>query len=159
MPFIEHGYACDLGLLPHEIAQTCASHSSTDLHAQTVDGILHKFGMDEANLQCGVHPPMDKATNTRLMQVGGGKFAVKGGAEGYQALGILPDLAESCHKGVGIALKIFAGDAKENVRVAGMQAILQQLGYLSAEERRELSEFAPVQTIYTWRKPMKQTGS
>jgi len=277
LPFIEHGYARDLGLLPHEIAQICASHSGTDLHVQTVDGILEKIGLDESHLQCGVHPPMDQATaerliaegkqptplrhncsgkhsgmlahakirhlptttylttkhpiqqdilesfaemceiapaeiklgtdgcsapnfaiplynaalgyarlcdphelpihraqacqtitsammthpeyvsgsgrfDTRLMQVGGGKFVVKGGAEGYQSLGILPNLTEAGAKGVGIALKISDGDAKISVRTAVMLEILRQLGYLNEEELAELAEFAPVQTIYNWRK-------
>ena len=277
LPFIEHGYARNLGLVPHEIAQICASHSGTDLHVKTVNGILKKVSLNESHLQCGVHPPMDKATadrliaeglkppplrhncsgkhsgmlahavardlpvenyldrkhpiqqdilqacaemcvvapadiklgtdgcsapnfaiplyntafgyarlcdprelpndraqacreitsamarhaeyvsgpgrfDTRLMQVGGGKFVVKGGADGYQALGILPDLAEPGQKGVGIALKISDGDAKESVRAAVMLEILHQLGYLSAAQLAALAEFAPLQTIYNWRK-------
>jgi L-asparaginase II len=277
LPFIEHGYALDLGLAPHEIAQICASHGGTDLHAQTVNGILGKLGLDESALQCGTHPPLDKATterliaegktptslrhncsgkhsgmlahakirglptetylerdhpiqqdilqafaemckiapsavqlgtdgcsapnfatplyhaafgfarlcdprdlpkeravacqtitsammthpeyvsgfgrfDTRLMQVGGGKFVVKGGAEGYQALGILPNLTGTGPKGVGIALKISDGDPHGTVRAAVMLEILRQLGYLNAEETAALADFAPSQRIYNWRK-------
>ncbi len=277
LPFIEHGGARAFGLLPHEIAQICASHGGTDLHAQTVCGIQAKVGVDESYLQCGSHPPLDKATterliaegktptpirhncsgkhsgmlahaqmrglplenylavehpiqkdilqtfaemcviepaeiklgtdgcsapnfaiplynaalgfarlcdprdlpaersqacktitsammthpeyvsgvgrfDTRLMQVGCGRFVVKGGAEGYQALGILPDLTEASPKGVGIALKISDGDATEKVRAAVMIEILHQLGYLDAAQLMALAEFAPVQSIYNWRK-------
>lgn len=277
LPFIERGGARAFNLLPHEIAQICASHGGTDLHAQTVSGILEKINLDEAHLQCGSHPPLDRTTterliaegiqptslrhncsgkhsgmlahaqmrglpvdsyldrehpiqqdilqtfaemcqvevetiklgtdgcsapnfaiplynaalgyarlcdpralsaeraqacetitsamtthpkyvsgfgrfDTRLMQIGRGKFVVKGGAEGYQSLGILPDLMVAGSKGVGIALKISDGDAKESVRAAVMLEILLQLGYLDKSQLAELAEFAPSQTIYNWRK-------
>ncbi len=276
LPFIERGGAREFGLLPHEIAQICASHGGTDLHAQTVTDILAKFGADESHLQCGSHPPLDKATterlivegktptpirhncsgkhsgmlahaqmrglplenyltvehpiqkdilqtfaemcviepvkvklgtdgcsapnfaiplynaalgfarlcdprdlpaeraqacrtitsamaahpeyvsgfgrfDTRLMQIGRGRFVVKGGAEGYQALGILPDLTVANSKGVGIALKISDGDSKGDVRAAVMVEILHQLNILGEAELAELTDFAPVQTIYNWR--------
>lgn len=101
------------------------------------------------------HPDLVSGTgrfDTVMMQVGRGRFVVKGGAEGYQALGILPDLTEAGSKGVGIALKISDGDASEKVRAAVMVEILRQLGYLTDEDLRELVNFAPVQTIYNWRK-------
>ena len=90
--------------------------------------------------------------DTRLMQVGGGKFVVKGGAEGYQALGIVPNLTGTGPKGVGIALKISDGDPHGTVRAAVMLEILRQLGYLNDAQLAGLAEFAPVQTIYNWRK-------
>ena len=277
LPFIERGGARTFNLLPHEIAQICASHGGTDLHAQTVTAILKKAGADESDLQCGSHPPLDKATterlivegvqptsirhncsgkhsgmlahaqvrhlpletylerdhpiqqdilsafaemcqidpdeiqlgtdgcsapnfaiplynaalgyarlcdpsdlaeeraqacetitsammahpeyvsgfgrfDTRMMQVGRGRFVVKGGAEGYQSLGILPDLTESSPRGVGIALKISDGDPKGDVRAAVMVEILRQLGYLNDEDLTELAAFSPVQTIHNWRK-------
>ena len=277
LPFIERGGVPAFGLLPHEIAQICASHAGTDLHAQTVRGIQTKVGVDESHLQCGAHPPLDRTTSerliaegvqptpirhncsgkhsgmlahakmralpldtylerdhpiqqdilqtfaemcalqladvqlgtdgcsapnfaiplynaalgyarlcdpralsverakacttittammthpeyvsgfgrfdTRLMQVGHGRFVVKGGAEGYQSLGILPDLAEAGSKGVGIALKISDGDPNGNVRSAVMVEILRQLGYLDEAALLALAEFAPVQPIDNWRK-------
>lgn len=277
LPFIERGGALAFDLLPHEIAQICASHGGTDLHAQTVAEIQRKVGVDESCLQCGTHPPLDRATSerliaeglqptpirhncsgkhsgmlahakmrhlaldtylerehpiqkdilqtfaemcqidlaeiqlgtdgcsapnfaiplynaalgyarlcdpqdlpteraaacqtinsamiahpeyvsgygrfdTRLMQVGHGRFVVKGGAEGYQSLGILPNLAEAGSKGVGIALKISDGDPSGNIRAAVMLEILHQLGYLGKAELGELAEFAPAQPIYNWRK-------
>ena len=277
LPFIEQDGARVFNLLPHEISQICASHGGTDLHAQTVNGILEKIGANENHLQCGTHPPLDKDTterliaegvkptslrhncsgkhsgmlayaklrnlplenyldrehpiqqdilqafaemcqideskialgtdgcsapnfatplyhaafgfarlcdprdlpekraaacqtitsammthpeyvsgfgrfDTRLMQVGGGKFVVKGGAEGYQALGIVPNLTGTGPKGVGIALKISDGDPHGTVRAAVMLEILRQLGYLNDAQLAGLAEFAPVQTIYNWRK-------
>ncbi|MCP4138790.1 MAG: asparaginase [Chloroflexi bacterium] len=277
MPFIEQGHAHNLGLLPRQISQICASHSGTDMHVEAVRGIQEKIGVDESFLQCGSHPPFDKESNeslivkgekptplrhncsgkhtgmlafakarglpldnyldpahpiqkdilaafsemcqipveeidigvdgcsapnfsiplyntalgfarlanpqglpekraeacrsvtsammahpemvsgfgrfdTRLMQVGRGKFVVKTGAEGYQAVGILPGLTEASPKGVGIALKISDGDATGRVREAVMVEILRQFGVLSESELDELSEFGPVNDILNWRK-------
>ena len=277
MPFIEQGYARDLGLLPRQISQICASHGGTDMHAEAVRGIQEKIDIDESFLQCGSHPPLDKETNetlirrgekptsirhncsgkhtgmlafakmrglpldnyldpehpiqkdilvtfsemcqisineinigtdgcsapnfsiplyntalgfarladpqklpekranacktvtssmmahpemvsgfgrfdTRLMQVGRGKLVAKTGAEGYQAVGILPDLTEASPKGVGIALKISDGDATGRVREAVMIEILRQFGILNKTELAELSEFGPINEIFNWRK-------
>ena len=277
IPFIEQGYARDLGLVPREVAQLCASHTGTDMHVETIRGIQAKAGIEEHHLQCGTHPPIDEETkkrlimqgenptpirhncsgkhsgmlafaklrglpldnylspqhpvqkdilktisemclilpekigigtdgcsapnfslplynaalgfarlcdrhalpqkraetcqiitsammahpemvsgfgrfDTRLMQVGRGKLIVKGGAEGYQAVGIMPDLTEASPKGVGIALKISDGDPNEKVRAAVMLEILRQFGVLNKSELAELSEFGPVNAIYNWRK-------
>ncbi len=277
MPLIEQGYACDLGLVPREIAQLCASHIGTDMHVDAVRGIQAKAGVGEHHLQCGSHPPIDEKTknrlivqgenptpirhncsgkhsgmlafakerglaldnylspehpiqkdilqtisemclispekigigidgcsapnfsmplynaaqgfarlcaphdlekkraeacetitsammahpemvsgfgrfDTRLMQVGRGKLIVKGGAEGYQMVGIMPDLTGASPKGVGIALKVSDGDPSEKVRAAIMLEILRQLGILNESELAELAEFGPVNSIYNWRK-------
>ena len=90
--------------------------------------------------------------DTRLMQVGRGKLVVKVGAEGYQAVGILPSLTESSPKGVGIALKISDGDVTEKVRSAVMLEILRQFGILNKSELEELAEFGPKNPILNWRK-------
>jgi L-asparaginase II len=274
---IEEGGARHFNLTPREIAQICASHAGTDMHVAAIRDIQAKVGIDESYLQCGTHPPIDKATaerlliageaptplrhncsgkhtgmlalatmrgdslenylspqhpvqkrilatfaemcqiapekvgigtdgcsapnfsvplyhaalgfarladprdlapkraeacrtitaamsahpemvsgfgrfDTRLMQVGRGRFVVKTGAEGYQAIGILPDLTESGAKGVGIVLKISDGDPTEKVRPAITLEILRQLGLLKQNELNELTEFGPVSPIFNWRK-------
>ncbi|NQU31445.1 MAG: asparaginase [Anaerolineae bacterium] len=90
--------------------------------------------------------------DTRLMQVGRGKLVVKTGAEGYLAVGILPNLTEAGPKGVGIALKISDGDKTEAVRAAVIIEILRQLDILDDKEMEELAEFGPVNPILNWRK-------
>ena len=277
MPFIEQGGARDLGLVPRQIAQLCASHAGTDMHVDAVRGIQTMIGVEEKHLQCGSHPPMDIETaerlivegkkstpirhncsgkhtgmlafakmrglplenylahehpiqkdilatfsemcqiapekigigidgcsapnfsiplynaalgfarlcdpqdlsesrakacgtitssmmahpemvsgfgrfDTRLMQVGRGKLAVKGGAEGYLAVGIMPNSTEASPKGVGIALKISDGDVTSKVRAAVMLEILRQFGILNESELAELAEFGPANTISNWRK-------
>ncbi|OQY30589.1 MAG: hypothetical protein B6I38_07170 [Anaerolineaceae bacterium 4572_5.1] len=277
LPFIERGGARRFGLLPREISQMCASHAGADMHAEAVRGILTKIGINESYLQCGVHPPIDKATaerlllegkeptpirhncsgkhtgmlahakmrdmpletyldtehplqkeiltvfaemcaipsaeirlgidgcsapnfaiplynaalgfarlcdphdlsenraqacetitsammthpemvsgygrfDTRLMQVGGGKIIVKGGAEGYQCVGLMPGATGASSPGVGIALKISDGDAKGRVRPAVILEILRQLGVLNEAQMADLAEFGPKRTILNWRK-------
>ncbi len=53
-----------------ELAVCCASHYGSQIHTQTVAGILAKLGLDESALQCGVHPPADAAERDRLAREG-----------------------------------------------------------------------------------------
>jgi len=59
LPFIEHGGVENFRLTPRELSILCASHEGSDLHVQTVEGIQKKIGIDETNLQCGIHMPSD----------------------------------------------------------------------------------------------------
>ena len=59
LPFVEHGGVENFGFTPHELALACASHEGSDLHVQTVEEIQKKVGIDEGNLQCGIHMPSD----------------------------------------------------------------------------------------------------
>jgi L-asparaginase II len=43
-----------------ELAVCSASHTGTDLHTNTVKGLLNKLGLEEKHLKCGVHEPLDK---------------------------------------------------------------------------------------------------
>ena len=59
LPFVENGGMENFGLTPRELSILCASHEGSDLHMQTVEGIQKKVGIDEGNLQCGIHMPSD----------------------------------------------------------------------------------------------------
>ena len=59
LPFVENGGMENFGLTPRELSILCASHEGSDLHVQTVEGIQKKVGIDESNLQCGIHLPSD----------------------------------------------------------------------------------------------------
>jgi L-asparaginase II len=90
--------------------------------------------------------------DTRLMEAGRGRIVVKGGAEGYQALGVLPDPSESDSTGLGIAIKISDGDPTSRARQAVALAILQLLGVLTEAQLAELAEFGPQVELYNFRK-------
>ncbi len=48
------------GLTQKEIAVTCASHSGSPDHVETVGGYLKKIGLGPEYLACGAHMPFDK---------------------------------------------------------------------------------------------------
>jgi L-asparaginase II len=90
--------------------------------------------------------------DTRLMEVGQGKIVAKGGAEGYQAIGLLPGAMGANSPALGIALKISDGDLKSRARSAVTLEVLHQLGALSSKQLDLLAEFGPRRPIYNWRK-------
>jgi L-asparaginase II len=89
----------------------------------------------------------------RLMQVGKGNVVCKRGAEGFQALGLMPGVLGAGSPGLGIAFKVSDGDLTfrtikiepmNRVRPAVALEILRQLGALSDTQLKDLSEFGPV---------------
>ena len=106
------------------------------------------------------HPEMVSAYgefDEQLMRVGAGKIVCKRGAEGYQIIGLLPNVLGPASPGIGIALKVADGDPARTaldlthstrVRPAVAVEILRQLRVLSQEQEQALAAFAPV-------KPMK----
>ncbi|MEW5871991.1 MAG: asparaginase [Chloroflexota bacterium] len=101
------------------------------------------------------HPDMvggPDSFDTYLMRVAGGRILAKGGAEGYQGLGLLPGTLGPGSPGVGIALKIGDGDARGKARSAVVLEVLQQLGVLSLHELQELAEYGPSSPVLNWRK-------
>lgn len=58
------------GLIPKEIAISCASHSGMARHQETVAAYLHKIGLGPEYLACGAHIPFDKETARALRQAG-----------------------------------------------------------------------------------------
>lgn len=91
-----------------------------------------------------------------LMQVGAGVIVCKRGAEGYQAIGVMPGALSPDSPGIGITLKIMDGDlgqrrldlrAYSRVRPAVTLEILKQLGALSKAQLDELAEFGPIKPV------------
>jgi L-asparaginase II len=85
-----------------------------------------------------------------LMKVGAGKIVTKRGAEGFQAVGLMPGLISE--RGIGIAFKVADGDAsrinenlesRSRVRPAVTLEILHQLGALNEEQSQALADFGP----------------
>jgi L-asparaginase II len=106
-----------------------------------------------------IHPEMISAYgefDEQLMRVGAGRIVCKRGAEGYQLIGLLPDVLGSGSPGAGIALKVSDGDAARmsldlvhsaRVRPAVTLEILRQLGALSSEQLHTLAAFGPVKPV------------
>ena len=96
--------------------------------------------------------------DTRLMEVTGGRLVSKGGAEGYQGLGLLPGALAPASPGIGITLKISDGGARPNLRSAVVMEVLRQLNVLSPREWETLSEFGPGLPVYNYRKILVGEG-
>jgi L-asparaginase II len=101
------------------------------------------------------HPEMVSRNgefDCELMKVGNGKIVCKRGAEGFQAIGLLPGALGPDSRGVGIAFKVTDGDASRmsddlewssRVRPAVATEILRQLGALNEKQLEALSAFGP----------------
>jgi L-asparaginase II len=88
--------------------------------------------------------------DTALMTVADGKVFCKGGAEGYQIIGILPDVIHKGSPGLGIAIKISDGDAGGRARASVALAILSSLGVLDDVDLERLAPYSNV-AIRNWR--------
>jgi len=79
--------------------------------------------------------------DTRLMQVTSVQLVSKGGAEGFQGIGIPPESLGSGSPALGVALKVLDGDLGSRARSVATIAVLEALGVLSVEERQLLKQF------------------
>jgi L-asparaginase II len=96
--------------------------------------------------------------DTRLMEIAGGKLVSKGGAEGYQGIGLMPGVLALGAPAAGIAFKIADGDERGKIRSAIALEVLRQLGVLTAAELEALAEFGPQFPVYNWRKILVGEG-
>ena len=70
LPLIESGAADAFGFGMRELALAQASHSGEAVHVATATRMLAAAGLDEADLECGVHPPMNPAAAAELIRSG-----------------------------------------------------------------------------------------
>lgn len=89
--------------------------------------------------------------DTCLMQVGKGQIVAKGGAEGYQGIGLMPGVLYPGSPAVGIAIKVADGDGRVKARSAITLETLRQLGALTVEQLEALQDFGPSYPIKNWR--------
>jgi L-asparaginase II len=90
--------------------------------------------------------------DTALMQAGKGRILAKGGAEGFQSIGLLPGTLGVDSPGIGIAIKISDGDPSDRARNGVAMAILQSLGVLSPEQLVQMAAFGPQIQLENYRK-------
>src|SRR5512141_328796 len=70
LPFFERGGPEKYVLTPKEEALICASHEGSDEHVRTAESIQAKAGIQESDLQCGVHMPGDPVAYKALIAHG-----------------------------------------------------------------------------------------
>jgi len=108
------------------------------------------------------HPDMvagPRTFDTELMTAGRGSILTKGGAEGYQAVSLLPGASSRFAGALGITLKISDGDLAQHDRAERIAQIahdgggrarstaaveaLRQLAALDEAQQRELADYLP----------------
>lgn len=99
--------------------------------------------------------------DTMLMQSAQGRVISKGGAEGFQAFGIMPGAVKPGSEALGVAIKISdgdlkghnfpAGDPRGRVRPAVVLEILRQLGVFSPTDQANLAAYGPQFPVKNWR--------
>ena len=70
LAFLERGGSEYYHLTLKEIAILCASHSGTEDHIRTLQELQKKIGICESDLQCGIHPPLDRVAAEQIIQQG-----------------------------------------------------------------------------------------
>ena len=90
--------------------------------------------------------------DTQLMEITHGRILAKGGAEGFQGIGLMPGALGPGSPAIGIAIKIADGDQKGRAVPAVSLEVLRQMSALSADDLAALANFGPVTQITNWRK-------
>lgn len=88
--------------------------------------------------------------DTDLMTAAQGKVFSKGGAEGYQIMGVMPGVRRPGSSGLGIAIKISDGDGQGRARTYISLLILNALGVLD-EKTLELLNIQEKRLVKNWR--------
>lgn len=50
-----------------EVAICCASHAGEEIHVNTARKLLNKIGLDESCLKCGLHKPLSKTEQAKML--------------------------------------------------------------------------------------------
>jgi len=68
VPFVEAGGMEQYKITGEELALMCASHGGEAGHIEAVRGLLEKFGLSDAHLNCGAVIPMHQKTAQELLK-------------------------------------------------------------------------------------------
>jgi L-asparaginase II len=128
---------------PVELSPARAEACRTITHAMTTHPVMIA-GPDEFD--------------TCLMEVTGGRLVSKGGAEGYQGIGLLPGTLFVGSPGVGITIKISDGGERPKIRSAVVMEVLRQLNVLSEREWETLSTFGSTLPVHNYNKILVGEG-
>lgn len=64
---IDYGMDKFYGMTENEIAICCASHAGEEIHVNTARKLLNKIGLDESFLKCGLHKPLSKTEQAKML--------------------------------------------------------------------------------------------
>lgn len=69
-----------------EIAICCASHTGEPCHVNAVKSLLGKIGIDESYLKCGLHKPLSKVEQNKLLLSGEKENVLQNNCSGKHAM-------------------------------------------------------------------------
>ncbi len=58
---------CEADLTETELALCCGSHAGEECHLETAHGIMKKYGITEDMLKCGVHAPLSRTMQDKML--------------------------------------------------------------------------------------------
>ena len=67
---IDYGMDKFYHMTEDEIALCCASHAGEEIHVNTAIRLLKKIDLDESYLKCGLHKPLSKTEQAKMLQSG-----------------------------------------------------------------------------------------
>lgn len=89
--------------------------------------------------------------DTLVMEIGQGKILSKGGAEGYQALALMPNALYAGSPGMGVTYKVADGDVNGRVRSVVAIELLHRLGLLSQAQIDTTLAHLAARPVKNWR--------
>lgn len=69
-------------LTEEELALCCGSHAGEECHIKVARGILHKYDIDENLLKCGVHAPLSRSMQDKMLMCGEKPSAIHNNCSG-----------------------------------------------------------------------------
>ncbi len=85
VPLVDDKVTERLGLTTEELALCCSSHNGEPEHQSLVRSILSKAGLDEGDLECGPHLPLDDTAARTVLQAGASPSAIHNNCSGKHA--------------------------------------------------------------------------
>lgn len=85
IPLLEYGGIDEFDLTGEEIALTCASHGGEPVHVATAAALLRKGELDEEDLLCAAHLPLDEKSAADLRAAGEFPSALHNNCSGKHA--------------------------------------------------------------------------
>lgn len=73
-------------LTDEEIAICCASHAGEDIHVRIIKGLLDKIGLDASYLKCGLHKPISKTEQNKLIVSGESENVLQNNCSGKHVM-------------------------------------------------------------------------
>ena len=85
VPLVDDKVAERFGLTSEDLALCCSSHNGEPEHESLAQSILSKAGLDDSDLECGPHLPLDETTAQALLRTGGSPRSIHNNCSGKHA--------------------------------------------------------------------------